>query len=129
MTHRIGWKMFFVITLAYLLAAIGSVIQGWDQSVGIGHFLEWLILLALACLYVLASFGYAWRRYFLNYRFWYAVIGLSLVILVTECYGLYTDTSISSDERAFLLGGTIVIVALICRCIYLYANEIRHRKE
>ncbi len=125
MTHRTGWKLFFIITILYLLLGIYSFVQDTQQPIAISNsdIFGWLFLLVFASLSVIASYGYAWRKTIGFGKFWYVLLAAVLISVVYEGYQLYLATDTEVGEKLFVTIVGILYFSFFSRLMLKYATE------
>ncbi|WP_166840255.1 hypothetical protein [Rheinheimera pleomorphica] len=125
MTHRTGWKLFFIITILYLLLGIYSFVQDSQQPFAMSNsdIFGWLFLLVFASLSVIASYGYAWRKTIGFGKFWYALLAAVLISVVYEGYQLYLATDTEVGEKLFVTIVGILYFSFFSRLMLKYATE------
>ena len=125
MTHRTGWKLFFIITILYLLLGIYSFVQDTQQPIAISNsdIFGWLFLLVFASLSVIASYGYAWRKTIGFGKFWYGLRAAVLISVVYEGYQLYIATDTEVGEKLFVTIVGILYFSFFSRLMLKYATE------
>ena len=131
MGSKVGWKIFFFITVLYSLAALASAVDAfkYQYEITLIDYFKWPSLLLLSCLYMLAVYGYCWKKYFFPALFWYALMWLSLAMMVVECVAVLLEDGVSAGEKSFLIIGAVLFLSLISRVLYLYSSEIRSVRE
>lgn len=130
MTNRTGWKLFFVLTVIYLLLGVFSLIQATQQPVAMesSEMVGWLFMLAFAVLTAIASYGYGWRKIIGFGKFWYLLLVTALVAVAYEGVNLYQSTNTDSSEKLFVAIVGLVYFAFFSRLMLNYAAEDKAEK-
>jgi len=125
MTNRIGWKLFFILTLIYLLLGTFSFVQATQQPVAMDstEILGWLLMLAFALLTATAGYGYAWRKIIGFGNFWYLLLAAALVAVTYEGIQLYQATDTDNSEKLFVAIIGIVYFGFFSLLMLNYAAE------
>ena len=125
MANRTGWKLFFVVTVTYLLLGIFSLIQAIQQPVAMSgnDIAGWLFMLAFALLTAIASYGYGWRKIVGFGKFWYLLLVAALGTVVYQGLMLFRNTDTDSSEKLFVSVVALVYFGLFSRLMLNYAAE------
>jgi uncharacterized membrane protein len=125
MTNRTGWKLFFILTLIYLLLGAFSFLQATQQPVAMdsSEILGWLLMLAFAVLTATAGYGYAWRKIIGFGKFWYLLLAVALAAVAYEGVQLYQATDTDNSEKLFVAIIGIVYFGFFSRLMLNYAVE------
>ena len=125
MTTRIGWKLFFILTLIYLLLGTFSFVQATQQPVAMDstEILGWLLMLAFALLTATAGYGYAWRKIIGFGNFWFLLLAAALVAVTYEGIQLYQATDTDNSEKLFVAIIGIVYFGFFSLLMLNYAAE------
>jgi hypothetical protein len=125
MTNRIGWKLFFILTLIYLLLGTFSFVQATQQPVAMDstEILGWLLMLAFALLTATAGYGYAWRKIIGFGNFWFLLLAAALVAVTYEGIQLYQATDTDNSEKLFVAIIGIVYFGFFSLLMLNYAAE------
>ena len=125
MTNRTGWKLFFILTLIYLLLGAFSFVQATQQPVAMdsSEILGWLFMLAFAVLTATACYGYAWHKIIGFGKFWYLLLGVALIAVAYEGVQLYQATDTHNSEKLFVAIIGIVYFGFFSRLMLNYAAE------
>lgn len=130
MANRTGWKLFFVVTVIYLLLGIFSLIQATQQPVAISgnDIVGWLFMLAFAVLTAIASYGYGWRKIVGFGKFWSLLLVAALGAVVYEGLMLFRNTDTDSSEKLFVAVVALVYFGFFVRLMLNYAAEDKAEK-
>ena len=130
MANRTGWKLFFVVTVIYLLLGIFSLIQATQQPVAISgnDIVGWLFMLAFAVLTAIASYGYGWRKIVGFGKFWYLLLVAALSAVAYEGIKLYLSNDTDSSEKLFVAVVALVYFGFFSRLMFNYAAEDKAEK-
>ncbi|WP_335737190.1 hypothetical protein [Rheinheimera muenzenbergensis] len=125
MTNRTGWKLFFVLTVIYLLLGVFSLIQATQQPVAMtnSEIAGWLFMLAFAVLTAIASYGYAWRKIIGFGKFWYLLLAAALLAVIYEGTNMYQSADTDSSEKLFVAIVGLVYFGFFSRLMLNYAAE------
>ena len=131
MKSKLGWKIFFIIVVFYSMAAVLATLDAfrYQGSLSWTDYLKWPLLLLFSFFYLLAVFGYCWKRYFLHYLFWYLLMWASLILMVLECIAVFVEEGTPYDEKLFLVIGSVLFLSFISRALFLYAKEMQELSQ
>lgn len=125
MANRTGWKLFFILTLIYLLLGALSFVQAAQQPIVMDsrEIIGWLFMLAFAVLTATACYGYAWRKIIGFGKFWYLLLAVALVTVAYEGMQLYQAADTDNSEKLFVAIIGLVYFGFFSRLMLNYAAE------